>query len=294
MPESLKVLRRRIRSVKSTKQVTRAMEMVSASKLRRAQAALMAARPYVGNLQKLLGRLAPQAEASGDPLFAKRKVRRATYVLCTGDRGLCGSYNANLIRIAENHMRDRALGAADLFCIGRRGADYFSRRRWPVIASYGDLGGVLDRENTDEIADRLRDLFLSGKTDEVHLIYPTFISTALSKPRCEKFLDLDLSSLVRNAGPDDREELVDYIFEPSRKRVFDKLVPEFLYAKIYIMLAEAFTSEHAARMLAMNNASRNCDELVDTLTLNMNKARQSAITADLLDIVGGAEAIQAG
>ena len=291
MPESLKVLRRRVRSISSTKQVTRAMEMVSAAKLRRAQAALFAARPYSRNLSLLLGRLVPMAEAAGHPLFYQRKVKRSTLVLFTADRGLCGSYNSNLIKIAEDHLKGYSLGSVELICVGRRGAEYFSRRQWPVAREYSDLGGVLDREKSDGISVLLRDRFLEGKTDEVYLLYSAFISTAAHRPTYEKFLDLDLSALMRNASPEERRGF-DYLFEPSREQVFEKLLPNYLRSKIFITLAEAFTSEHSARMLAMNNASKNCDEMVDTLTLSLNKARQSTITSDLLDIVGGAEALR--
>ena len=291
MAESLKALRRRIRSITSTKQVTRAMEMVSASKLRRAQSALFAARPYIRGLAALLGRLSPTAEATGHPLFAQRHVRKATLVLFTADRGLCGSYNANLIRIAEDHLKGHKLGTMDLVCVGRRGADYFSRRQWKVSAKYTAFGGVLDQAKSDALAQTLVERFLSEDSDEIYLLYSTYVSTAVSRPTYEKYLDLDLSALIRYAPPEDRQA-VDYTFEPSRERVFEQLLPNYLKAKILIALAEAFTSEHSARMLAMNNASKNCDEMVDSLTLSLNKARQSTITGDLLDIVGGAEALQ--
>jgi F-type H+-transporting ATPase subunit gamma len=291
MAESLKALRRRIRSIKSTKQVTRAMEMVSAAKLRRAQAALYAARPYIRGLATLLGRLAPQAEASGHPLFAQRHVRKSTLVLFTADRGLCGSYNGNLIRIAEDHLKSHKLGSMNLVCVGRRGAEYFGRRQWPIAEKYAGFGGVLDQAKSDALAQSLVDRFLSQDTDEIYLLYSTFVSTAVSRPTYEKYLDLDLSALMRYAPPEDRE-VVDYAFEPSRERVFEQLLPNYLKSKILIAMAEAFTSEHSARMLAMHNASQNCDEMVDSLTLSLNKARQSTITSDLLDIVGGAEALQ--
>jgi F-type H+-transporting ATPase subunit gamma len=295
MPESLKVLRRRIRSISNTKQVTRAMEMVSAAKLRRAQGALLSARPYVRHLEKLLAHVAPMAEATGHPLFSQRHVKRSTLVLYTADRGLCGSYNANLIRIAEKHLKDHRLGSMELVCLGKKGHEYFSRRHWPIALSITDMGGVLDRKRSDQLANYLKERFLSGQTDEVFLLYSTFINTAHSRPTYQKFLDLDLSDLItpthKLANTDYQNE---YILEPTRERVFERLLPDYLQSKIYITMAETYTSEHSARMLAMNNASSNCDEMADTLTLKRNKARQGSITNDLLDIVGGAEALQQG
>jgi F-type H+-transporting ATPase subunit gamma len=293
MPESLKALRRRLRSIHNTQQVTGAMEMVSAAKLRRAQSALQAARPFIRKLEMLLGYLAPAAEAAGHPLFTSRRVRRSTLVLFTADRGLCGSYNSNLIRIAEHHLKEHRLGSMDLICVGRNGANYFGRRNWPIVGTYPDFGGVLDRDKSNDIAKTLLARYLEGETDEIYLLYSTFISTSQSKPTYEKYLDLDLSTLLRNAPPEERKGF-DYTFEPDRDHVFDALLPIYLRSKVFITLAESFTSEHSARMLAMNNATKNCEELISTLTLRLNKARQTSITSDLLDIVGGAEALSGG
>jgi len=292
MAETLQTLRRRVRSIASTKQVTRAMEMVSAAKLRRTQAALMGARPYGHHLEALLGRLAPIARASGHPLFAEREVNRATLVLLTADRGLCGSVNSNLIRRAHKHLDAREGGAVDLMCIGRRGADYFARAGYAITARYDNFGGKLDRAKSDQIAQRLFDRFAAAETDEVHILYSDFISTAVTRPALQKLLPIDESILERLAAETGAPP--DYLFDPDRESVVRELAPNYLRSKIFICLAESFTSEHSARMLAMNNASRNCDELVDALTLSLNKARQSAITGDLLDIVGGVEALTKG
>jgi F-type H+-transporting ATPase subunit gamma len=294
MAESLKVLRRRVRSISSTEQITRAMEMVSAAKLRRAQSALMAARPFVRNIELLLGRLAPMAEITGHPLFAQRKVRKSTLVVFSADRGLCGSYNATLVRLAEGYLRDHARGTVELVCVGKHARDYFERRAWPIAESFVDMGGILRREDAVNISNYLRDRFLAGKSDEINLLYMSYVSTSISKPVHEKYLDMDQSALMRKAPPAERERVLDYLVEPDYQSVFNALVPNYLVSKIYIILAEAFTSEHSSRMLAMNNASRNCDEIVQTLTLKLNKARQSTITGELLDIVGGAEALQQG
>lgn len=291
MAESLKALRRRIRSVASTQKVTSAMEMVSAAKLRRAQGALMSARPYSRRLSQLLGHLAPMAEGVGHPLFSQRRVRRSTLVLFTADRGLCGSYNSSILRMAEEQLKSHSAGSVELVCVGRRGAEYFGKRRFPIVESITDMGGTLDHTRSDSLSDLLRDRFLSGHTDEVFLLYNSFVSAARFVPRYEKFLDLDASDLMRNHDFRHRMAL-DYIFEPSREAVFEDLLPAYLRSKIFIVCAEAFTSEHGARMMAMNNATTNCEEMVDQLTLRLNRARQAAITGDLIDIIGGAEALQ--
>jgi len=214
MAESLKSLRRRVRSIKSTKQITRAMEMVSAAKLRRAQSALMSARPYIQNLEMLLGRLAPAAQSSGHPLFAQRNVKRSTIVLFTADRGLCGSYNANLIRIAEAHLKADTHQHTELVCVGKRGLEFFSRRAWPIAAEFTGMGGVLSSESAAKISTFVTDRFLEGKTDEVHLLYTNFISAANCKPTFEKYLSLDYEALSQKVDPTDRGSM-DYIFEPS-------------------------------------------------------------------------------
>jgi len=290
MAESLKIIRRRIRSIGNTRQITRAMEMVSAAKLRQAQRILMEARPYARHMQTLLGRMAPGAEATGNPWFLPKKSDLTTLVLFTADRGLCGSYNANIIRQAENLLKDRRLGAVELVCIGRRGGEYFRRRQWPIVAQYADFSSQLSRERSDEVTDFLCQRFLGGVTSEIYLLYNAFVSTSFYRPTHEKFLDMDQSVLMKGAPAEERVA-IDYIFEPNRQRVFERLIPEYLYSKVFITLAEALTSEHSARMLAMNNATQNCQDLAEALTLRMNKARQGAITRDLIDIVGGAEAL---
>ncbi len=180
----------------------------------------------------------------------------------------------------------------ELFCIGRRGATYFERLGWPVIEKYENLGGVLDTTVSDHIAEFLCHRFLSGETDEVRILYSTFISASHSRPTWERYLSIDSNALLQNTPSEERLP-PDYLFDPGRDEVIKAIVPAYLRARIYIILAESFTSEHSARMLAMNNASKNCDELMENLTLKLNKARQSSITGDLLDIVGGAEALNA-
>lgn len=293
MPESLKNLRRRIRTVRATKQITRAMEMVAAAKLRRAQEVLLAARPYAHKLQELLGYLATSSAVQEHPLFAEREERRRTMVLFTSDRGLAGSFNTNIIRMVEVEMKSRPEFNWELYCIGRKGHDYFRRRDWPIIEARTGLSGRPETGFAQQINEDLLQRYLAGETDAIYFAYPRFVSMAVNRPTITKFLKLDADELVARGDADKAHRGVelDYILEPSAQEVFESLVPRFLTSKIYITLAETFTSEHSARMLAMNNATRNCNELMEELTLKLNKARQQQITNELIDIIGGAQAV---
>lgn len=292
MPQSLKVLRRRIRSVKATKQITRAMEMVSAAKLRRAQAILMAGRPYAANLQLLLAQLAGSATVADHPLFQKREGNRRIMVIFTAERGLCGGFNNNLIKLAESELNRDPNIQWQLYCVGKRGADYFKRRRWPILRAVTGLSGKPELGLAREIAEDLLKRFTAGDADAISLYYQSFVSMAIYRPTLTKFLNLEADELggatkkAEAAGP-----ALDYLLEPSAETVFNELLPRYLTSKIYITMAEVFTSEHSARMISMNNATKNCKELTDSFTLAMNKARQAQITRELIDIVSGAQAV---
>ncbi|MCX8035743.1 MAG: ATP synthase F1 subunit gamma [Candidatus Sumerlaeia bacterium] len=289
MAEILRNLRRRVRSIRNTMQVTRAMGMVSAAKLRRTQAALAAARPYAEKIKALLARVA--ASVSGElahPLFARRGEKTITLVLFTGDRGLCGAFNANVIRQAEQFLEPWGKGRAQLYCVGRRGRDHFARRGWTLVEQVHDVRGRVDLDVTRRIARRAQEIYLNGETDAVYLAYNVQLSAANVRPKVEKFLPLDPAAMGLE---DDGGSAVEYIFEPSREAVFAQLLPRFCESRMFAVLAEALTAEHTARMMAMNNATSNCDELINTITLRMNKARQAAITKEISEIMGGAEAL---
>jgi F-type H+-transporting ATPase subunit gamma len=296
--ESLKVLRRRIRSVNNIRQITRAMEMVAAAKLRRTQGALAAGRPYATKLRELLAHLAEGSELGSHPLFVPREGNRKILVLYTADRGLCGSYNSNAIKRAEEVLRAEPDAQWQLVTIGRRGHDYFQRRRWPILDSVRTLGGQADGAEAQRVARLLVGRYLAGEIDGVWLLYQAFVSSVLSRPTLVRYLSLTPEALGldekggRNATARHDGPRVDYLLEPSAGAVFDALLPRFLASRIYITMAEAAASEHSARMVAMNNATMNCDEMSDSLTLRMNNARQASITKELLEIVGGANAIQ--
>jgi len=290
MAEILRNLRRRVRSIGNTMQVTRAMAMVAAAKLRRSQMALAAARPYGEKIKALLARVATSvAGECVHPLFARREEKRIVLVLFTGDRGLCGAFNANIIRQAEQFLAPWGKKNAEVYCVGKRGRDYFARRGWLMLGQVADLRGRVDFRTARTIASRLQEHYSTGTTDAAYLCYNTQISAVAFRGQIEKFLPLDpvAMGLTETTGI-----AAEYIFEPSREEVFAQLLPRYCESRIHSVLAEALTAEHSARMLAMNNASKNCEELIDTLTLRMNKARQASITKEIGEIMGGAEALR--
>lgn len=295
MPESSKALRSRIRSVNSTRKITRAMEMVAAAKLRRAQAAMVSARPYALKLQELLAQLAGSASVEAHPLFQEREGRTEILVLFTSERGLCGGFNSNIIRLAEDHMKRHPDTDWELYCVGKKGEEYFQKRGHTIIESKVGLSGTPDDDLAREIANDLLGRFESGQASSVHLAYPAFVTLAINRPTVAQFLHLDRDALLGQSDDDSGEEgdaqSIDYILEPSPEHVFEALLPRYLTSKIYITMAEVFTSEHSARMIAMHNATKSCEDLADELTLRMNKARQTQITNELIEIISGAQAV---
>jgi F-type H+-transporting ATPase subunit gamma len=291
--ESLKELRRRVRSVKNIKQITRAMEMVSAAKLRRAQSILMAGRPYAEKLQELLSHVSGSSLVTEHPLFIPREGNRKILVLFTADRGLCGSFNTQVITKTEKMLKADTSSQWELVCIGKRGHDYFRKRRWPIVESILTLSGQPNGAEARRIADYLLQRYGEDTCDQIQLMYTAYISTVVYKPTQEQYLPLTPEGLGLNVEDEGSGYETDYIIEPSPEALFDSLLPRYLSSKLYITMAEVCTSEHSARMIAMNNATKNCTELSDSLTLKLNKARQASITTELLDIVGGAEALNA-
>jgi F-type H+-transporting ATPase subunit gamma len=289
MAENTKFLKRRLRSVKSTMQITSAMEMVSAAKLRRTQNVLMAGRPYSAKLQELLGRLA-QTAAPAHPFFERREVRRRMVVVVTADRGLAGAFNTQVVKRAEALIRESREPVA-LFCVGKKGADYFRTRHGDIAGTITDFGGTLRSDSSNRLGEELAGAFLKGEVDEVLLVYNSFVSTMQYRTRAEQLLPLEPEELLKGApatgGPGG-----EYILEPDAQRVFEQLLPRYLRNKVYITLAETFTAEHSARMVAMSGATKNCEDLINKLTLRINKARQAAITKEILEIVSGAEALK--
>ncbi len=285
---TLKALRNRIRTVDNTKQITRAMKTVSASKMRRTEGNLQSGRPYARCLEQLTARLVGATDELHHPLVVQRPVERTLVVLVTADRGLCGAFNSNIIRRAQRLIETKESDKVDLFCIGKKGRDFFRKRGYSIVAEELDFSGRLDLERIRGITDDIVQRYLNEEAGEVVLVYNAFVSVVTYHQTVDKFLPLEAESLGRGAVT----EHIEYIYEPDAKTILENILPRYLKSKMYITLAEAFTAEHSARMVAMSAASENCEELIRTLTLDMNKARQASITKELLEIVGGAEALR--
>jgi F-type H+-transporting ATPase subunit gamma len=282
---SLKAVRKRISSVKNTQQITKAMKMVAAAKLRRAQAAAVAARPYADKLEDMVTHLVSRIEPDAHPLLATPPTaERTLLIIVTGDRGLCGGYNANLLRRAEQFIATRT-GEIRLVLIGRKGSDYFRRRK-------RDPGSYLPVPIADAaspvaraVAIRVAGEFITGEIDSAHVLYSAFRSALSQVPTVEKLLPFDRQ-------PEEVKDGVDYLFEPGAEEIVGTLLPRLLEVRILHALLEAGASEQGARMAAMDSATRNASDMIDRLTLEMNRTRQAAITKELMEIIGGAEALK--
>jgi F-type H+-transporting ATPase subunit gamma len=312
---NLKFIRDRIQSVKNTKKITEAMRLVAAAKVRRAQEQVIATRPFADRLAQVLYGLQTRLrfEDVDLPLLRKREVRTVGLLVISGDRGLCGAYNSNVIRRAENRAKELKAEGLDykFIMVGRKSSQYFQRRDQPISASYTGLEQVPTAQEASEIADEILSLFLSETVDRIELVYTRFVSLISSRPVIQTLLPLDPQGLET---PDDeifrlttrggqfqverskvsseaRALPRDMIFEQDPVQILDALLPLYLNNQLLRALQESAASELAARMTAMNNASENASELISGLTLSYNKARQAAITQEILEVVGGAEAL---
>lgn len=286
---SLRDLRRRIKSIKNTQQITKAMKAVSAAKMRRAQEQVLAARPYARRLREVLGRVAASAGDVKHPLLEVREPRKVAYVLITADRGLCGGFNANLIRAATQALRDAAGAQISLVCVGRKGRDFFRRRGYSIVQSYVRLGETIRVAQAREIAGFVMEKYAAGEFDEVYLIFSEFVNVLVQRPKIQKLLPVEAPQESENGKKAGR---VEYIFEPSAEDVLARLLPMYVENMVFHALLESKASEHSARMTAMDNATKNAEELIAKLTLSMNKARQTAITKEILEVVSGAAALE--
>jgi len=301
---SLRQIRQSLRSVKSTKQIMRAMQLVSASKLKRAQGRLLQARMVLEFLDGVIARVLASAEqtrgaspeqrrgtAASDlahPLCATPEAGESALVIFTSDTGLCGSYNTNLIQLAESHLRRDSARATQIIYIGKKGYRYFTKRGYAAAESHLDLAGRPDPKKSEAIGRSLIERFLSGKVSSVDLLYSRFISSMTYRPTITRWLPIQPETLTegKKAAPEE------YIFEPSPGRVFEELLPRWTLAKFQLLMLEAFTSEHSARMIAMKNATDNAETLIGELTTQRNKIRQASITKEISEIVGTAEALK--
>lgn len=284
---TLRDLLRRINSVKSTRQITKAMKMVAAAQLRKAQLQAEQSRPYAEKMADMLGHLsAVTTDNLSHPYFEKREVKKQTLVLMTSDRGLCGAFNSNLIRKAEAWLSERDIDNTELVCVGRRGYLYFRRRKWKIAEAYNEFNAEMNFAMIRNLVGYLTNRFVKQQSDEIYLLYSKFISTARTIPTIEKYLNIDRpqSGEGESAGA--------YIFEPDPDAIFSDLLPRYTLVRLQSALADNFASEHATRMMAMTLATNNAGEMIDTLTLKYNKARQAAITTEILEVVSGAEALR--
>jgi F-type H+-transporting ATPase subunit gamma len=281
---SLRDLRRRIKSVESTQQITKAMKAVAAAKMRRAQEDVVSARPYARRLREVLGRVAISAGNVRHPLLEVREPQKVAFLLITADRGLCGGFNSNLIRLASQEAKN--FTNIDFICAGRKGRDFFRRLKKNLIFEYIGLGETVKVEQAREIAAFVMQKYEQKELDVVYVIYSEFVNVLIQRPKIAKLLPIE--------PPEESGEVkkVDYIFEPEAEEIMAEMLPMYVENFIFHALLESKASEQSARMTAMDNATENANDIINQLTLQMNKARQTAITKELLEIVSGAAALE--
>ena len=286
---NLRAIRKRVSSVKSTQQITRAMKMVSAAKLRRAQDGVNAARPYARRMREVVQAVAARAGEDAHPLLASREGKRLALLVVTSDRGLAGSFNAGLTRAVHRFLNEHRgeYEETTLFVVGRKGRDFFRRREIPMRKEYLGVLGSLSRHHAETVATDLVGGFLAGEFDEVQIAFNEFRSAISQVVRFEKMFPIALESSGKDGGDE-----VDYLYEPSRKEILATLLPKYVQTMIFRILLESVAGEHGARMTAMDSATNNSVDMIARLTLQMNRARQATITTELTEIVSGAEALK--
>jgi len=289
---SLKDIKRKVGAVAKTKQITRAMNMVAASKFKSAQVKMENFRPYAGKFMDVLSSVALRVDSSTHPLLAVRDPKKIRVICMTSDRGLCGGFNTNLIKATERFIREKGKEGKEiaLISVGRKGRDYF-RKKVNIIAQKVDLLSKFDMTLAVSIADEVITPFIKEEYDELYLIYNQFVNVSVQKPTVVRLFPLP--SIGQDAEID-ADKRLDYTYEPSDEVLLHKLLPMYVHVLVFRALLETSAGENGARMASMDNATSNCEELISTLTLKMNKARQAAITAELMDIVGGTEALAKG
>jgi F-type H+-transporting ATPase subunit gamma len=282
---SLLDIRRRIRSVKNTQQLTKAMKTVSAAKLRRAQDRVLNARPYAEQLKRVLGNLTARLENVKHPLLEVRPEEKILFIVVTADRGLCGAFNSNILRAATGFLRQHEKPTVSLATAGRKGRDFFRRRGIPIRAEFVNIFSRLDYGHARDIAETAVQAYSNAEVDAVYIVYNEFKSVIQQRVVVEKVLPLSPTELQQS------DSQTDYIFEQPPQEIFNRLLPRYVEIQIYRALLESAASEHGARMASMDTASRNAGEMIDMLTLNMNRIRQAAITREIIEVVSGAGAL---
>lgn len=284
---SIRTIKRRIKSVKNIREITKAMEMISAVRFKRVDTRYRKSLAYLGGLEALIRRLATRELAAGHPLFADRPVRKELVIAVTGDRGLCGSFNTNLLRAAEQHARAHADREVSFFAVGKVGNAYLRRRGYRIAESLTDLGYRFTPDTLSAVIDKVRSAFLSGAYDRISILSMSLAKGGMSRPVLEPFLGL--SFLLE--GRHENEAELDYIFEPGRTATIAALVALYVKQRFYMMLLRSVTAEYNARMVAMKLATDNAKDIIKELTLERNKVRQAMITKEISEIIGGVNAL---
>ena len=284
MTVPIRIIRRRIRSIQSTAKITKAMEMIAASKMRRAQAAALAARPYARKMREVLADLATQPQDTLHPLLERREVNRICIIHITPDRGLCGGLNTNINRHTASFLLEQGVPVT-LVTVGRKGRDFFTRHRRDIRAEFSKIGDRPSLADTLPISRIAIEDYTDGFVDQVYLAYAQFVSTMVQRPILQELLPIESAKIERG-------EAVEYIYEPNAAFVLAQLLPRYVEMQVYHAILESIASEQSARMVAMRAATDNANDMIQDLTLTLNKARQEMITKELMDIVGGAAALE--
>ncbi len=287
----LRDIKRKIQAIRKTMQITRAMNMVAAAKLRRVQTRAENFAPYAEKFSEVLGNIAGRVEPEIHPLLVKRdEIRRCLLILFTADRGLCGSFNTNLINAAESWLKEKEEKGGvkcEIIAIGKKGRDYFQKRGYEIVESYINVYGKVDMKFISQLSEKFIKRYVSEEIDEVYMLYSRFINVLRQVPTVVKLIPIEPPKTEKAPSGE-------YICEPNPEELLIQLLPKYINIQLMNAFLQNETSEHAARMTAMDNATKNCSDLIKDLTLLYNKARQASITAELMDIVGGAEAIKKG
>ena len=281
---NLKDIRDRIKSVKSIQKVTKAMKMVAAAKMRRAQENMEQSRPYSSRLTEIIHNLLPDVDRGLLPLLNVREVKRVAYVVVTSDKGLAGSFNSSVLRKSQNEIDELGKENVDVFCIGKKAGDHFKSRGYTIIESHVDFWGDLNFNHAIKIGNGIVSHFLNENVDEIRVVYNEFVNVASQMVLTEQLLPLEYEA--------DDKTVIDRLYEPSKDEIVKSLVPRYLNVQMWKYLLESYASEQAARMVAMENATTNSEDMIKDLTLEFNKARQATITTEMLEIVSGAEALK--
>jgi F-type H+-transporting ATPase subunit gamma len=291
MAESLRDIKRQTQAVEKTKQITRAMNMVAASKLKTAQTRMENFRPYAKKIMEVLNSLARRVNTESNPLLTVREAKKVRVIMMTSDRGLCGGFNTNTIKAVEGFIKYRTGQGQEvsLITVGKKGRDYF-RKKATIIDQRVDVLNNFDMSLAQAIGEEVIPSFINEEYDELYIAYNEFKNVSSQRPVITRLLPVGSIEQEKEGA----EVYGDYVYEPSEEELLAQIIPMYLRVLIYRGLLETSAGEHGARMAAMDNATSNCKEMIETLTLKYNKARQAAITAELMDIVGGTEALSKG